>query len=215
MNIPSLCLAALLLLMAGCAKPMPPSEPPKLDEAPLSLLVLPPINETTDAEAKGHYMTTIETPLGLYGYYVFPIELVAEVMKQEGVYDTELLYTLDPSKYREYFGADAVMYTRIHEWDLHYGVIASYMTVSVSAEILSTKTREQLWHYGGSVTVDLTVDGGNGLAGLLATVVATAINSAMADYVSYAHKANARMLQTLPFGPYHPVFSASGALHRP
>ncbi|MBN2896386.1 MAG: DUF799 family lipoprotein [Campylobacterales bacterium] len=209
----SFLIASALLLFAGCAKPTPPPKPPMLDEAPMALLVLPPINETTDAEAKGHYMTTIETPLGLYGYYVFPVELVAEVMKQEGVYDTELLYTLDPAKLQKYFGADAVMYTHIHEWDLHYGVIASTMSVSVSAEILSTKTRERLWNYGGKVVVDLTVDGGDGFAGLLATVVATAINSAMADYVSYAHKANARMLQALPFGPYHPVHRRSDALH--
>ncbi len=215
MNIRNFWPAMALIFWAGCAKPTPPPEPEPLPEAPMALLVLPPINETTDAEAKGHYMTTIETPLGLYGYYVFPIELVAEVMKQEGVYDTELLYTLEPSKFRDYFGADAVMYTHIHAWDLHYGVVASYMTVSVSAEILSTRTHERLWNYGGTVTVDLTVDGGSGLAGLLATVVATAINSAMADYVSYAHKANARMLQTLPFGPYHPIYRRDDASIEP
>ncbi|NIS74702.1 MAG: hypothetical protein GTO08_05375, partial [Deltaproteobacteria bacterium] len=43
-------------------------------EQPLTILVLPPMNETTAADAKEYYATTIAEPLSLQGFYVLPIE---------------------------------------------------------------------------------------------------------------------------------------------
>jgi hypothetical protein len=34
----------------------------------------------------------------------------------------------------------------------------------------------------------------------------TAINTAAADYVTYAKQANARLIYTLPAGPYSPMY---------
>lgn len=202
-------LVLALFFASGCAKVTTKGEEfPKLyEEHPRSLLVLPPMNESTDVEAKGYYMTTIEMPLALAGYYVFPVELVSDIMKQEGVYDTELLYGLPLNKFAEYFGADAVLYTRIKKWDVAYMVVAASLTVSIEAEIVSTKTSEQLWTYTGTVVVDLSGgNGGGGLAGLVIQSIVTAINTAAADYVKYAHQANGRFIQTLPFGPYHQLY---------
>lgn len=185
------------------------SEFPKMyEEKPRSLLILPPMNESTDAEAKDYYMTTVEVPLAQMGYYVFPVEIVSDVMKQEGVYNTELLYNMPLDRFAEYFGADAVLFTRIKKWDMMYAVVAASLTVSIEAEIKSTTTSEQLWHYTGTVVVDLSGgnNSGGGLAGLIAQAVATAINSAAADYVDYAHVANQRLISALPFGPYHELY---------
>lgn len=202
-------------MLSGCA-PMAESDrvtkvdafPKMYDQQPRSLLVLPPINESTDAEAKGHYMTTIEMPLALHGYYVFPVELVSEIMKQEGVYDTELLYSMPLDRFYEYFGADAVLYTHIEAWDVSYVVVASTLTVSIRAEIFSTKSSEQLWGYTGTVKVDLSGGsyGNDTLSGLVAKALATAINTAAADYVTYARQANRRFIQTMPVGPYHEFY---------
>jgi hypothetical protein len=87
-------------------------------------------------------------------------------------------------------------------------VLASNLTVSIEAEIVSTKTSQKLWSYTGTVVVDLTGSNGgnNGLAGLLVQVVATAVSTAAADYVHYAHIANQRIIYTLPFGPYHNLY---------
>ncbi len=204
-----------VLIFSGCTpRPATPSPtkgsefPYMYEEQPRSILILPPMNESPDAEAKDYYMTTIEMPIAQMGYYVFPIEMVGDIMKQEGVYDTELLYSLPLDKFYEYFGADAVMFTRIVYWDLTYLVLNSYLTVTIESEIKSAKTSQQLWKYRGSVKVDLS--GSNGgdasLGGLLVQALATAVNTAAADYVDYAHVANSRMLYTLPFGPYHPLF---------
>lgn len=206
-------LAPLFIVFAvtGCApKEMATkgSEFPKMyEQQPRSLLILPPMNESTAAEAKAYYMTTIEMPLALAGYYVFPMEMVSDIMKQEGVYDTELLYNMPLDKFYAYFGADAVLFTHIEKWDVAYAVVASSLTVTVSSEIVSTRTSETLWSYRGSVTVDL--GGGNSggsLEGLILDAVLTAVNTAAADYVTYARQANARMFSSLPFGPYHPVY---------
>ena len=86
-----------------------------------------------------------------------------------------------------------------------YIVIAASLTVSIEAEIRSTKTSEQLWKYTGTVVVDLSGGnaGGGGLAGLVVSAIATAINTAASVYVTHAHTANGRFLYTLPLGPYH------------
>ena len=198
------------LIMSGCApKYVTKGEefPKMYSESPRSLLVLPPMNQSTDAEAKDYYMTTIEQPFALMGYYVFPVEMVSDIMKQEGVYDTELLYQMPVNKFQEYFGADAVLFTHIKMWNVSYMVIASKLTVSIDAEVVSTKTSEQLWKYTGTVIVDLSGgNSGGSIIGLVAQAVATAINTAAADYVKYAHIANDRLIYTLPAGPYHELY---------
>lgn len=200
----------LSLLLSGCATnhvTKADEFPGMYEEQPRSLLILPPINESTDVEAKAYYMTTVEVPFALSGYYVFPVEMVSDIMKQEGVYDTEVLYQVPHEKFREYFGADAVLYTRIKKWDLSYMVIASSLTVSIESEIVSTESSQQLWKYTGTVVVDLSGgNAGGGVAGLIAQAIVTAVNTAAADYVDYARVANTRLIGTLPVGPYHEMY---------
>lgn len=177
------------------------------NELPRSLLIMPPINLSTAADAKDYYATTVEMPIAFQGYYTFPYELTSEILKQEGIYDAELVYDMPLNKFQEYFGADAVLFTKIVKWDTSYTVIASSLTVSIDAEIKSTKTSQTLWKYNGTVVVDLTGNNsGGGVAGLIASAIATAINTAAADYTKYARQANGRFVGTVPVGPYHPLY---------
>jgi hypothetical protein len=204
-----LTLTLMGLFFGGCVSDTPqPTKgslfPKMYEEQPRSLLILPPMNESTDAEAKDYYMTTVEAPYALMGYYTFPVEMVGDIMKQEGIYDTELLYEMPMDKFYDYFGADAVLFTRIKKWDVAYMVVASTLTVAIESKIVSTKTSEVLWTYNGSIVVDLSGGNNSGdLAGLIVNAIATAINTASADYVKYAHQVNARMMVALPLGPYH------------
>ncbi|BBO79724.1 lipoprotein [Desulfosarcina ovata subsp. sediminis] len=175
------------------------------EEGPQSILILPPINETTAADAKEYYSTTIQEPLAYWGYYTFPYPITSEILKMEGIYDTELLIDMPLAKFREYFESDAVLFTKIKKWDLSYLVIASTLTVSVECALKSTISDQDLWKYTGTVVVDLS--GGNtggGLAGLIAKAIVTAVSSAMADYVPYARQANYMALSSMPYGKYHP-----------
>jgi len=203
---------AFTLFISGCGPAMATksSEFPKMyEQAPRSILILPPMNNSSDAQAKDYYMTTVEMPFALMGYYTFPTEMVSEIMKQEGVYDTELLYNMPVAKFYDYFGADTVLFTTINRWDVSYAVLASSLTVSISSKLVSTKSNETLWSYTGTVYVDLSAGGGaggGGLAELLVDAIATAINTAAADYVDYAKQANNRIIHSLPAGPYSPMY---------
>jgi hypothetical protein len=178
------------------------------EELPTSILILPPINESTAADAKEYYATTIQEPLSFWGYYVFPYEVTTEILKMEGIYDAELLKHLPLQKFREYFGADAVLFTTIRKWDLSYLVLAANLTISIDCELKSTKSAATLWRYNGTVIVDLSggSNTGGGLAGLIVKAIATAIQSAMADYVPHARRANYQALNSLPYGKYHSLY---------
>lgn len=203
-------LLSIAIMVAGCApKATTKGEefPRMYEETPLTILILPPMNESTAADAKQYYATTVQEVLSYWGYYVFPYEVTSDILKMEGIYDAELIRNVPLAKFREYFGADAVLFTTIKKWDLRYMVLASNLTVSIDEELKSTKTDQTLWSYNGTVVVDLS--GGNtggGLGGLIAKAIITAASSAMADYVPYARQANYRALSSFPFGKYHPNF---------
>ena len=195
-----------LIIINGCAIITKGEAFPKMyKEKPVSILVLPPINESTAADAKEYYSTTIAEPLSFAGYYVFPIEIVNEVLKQEGIYDTELIVDLDPSKFKEYFGADAVLFTKIIAWNTSYYVMGGNVKVHIAFDLVSTKTGETLWSYNDKLTVDTTADDNElgGAAGLLLQLAATAVQTAAQDYTPLAKKVNTTVLQTIPFGIYH------------
>jgi hypothetical protein len=181
-------------------------------ERPVTILVLPPINQTTAADAKEYYATTIAEPLSLFGYYVLPIEVTSEILKMEGIYDTELLLRTPPQKFKTYFGADAVLYTTIEQWDVSYLVLSSKLTVAIRCVLKSAVSGETLWQRRSSVEVDLS--GSNqssaGYLGIVFKVAATAIKTAMADYVPYAMQANYIALATIPAGKYHPMHGKDG-----
>jgi len=175
-------------------------------EDPSSILILPPMNDSTAAEAKDYYATTIQEPLSFRGYYVFPYEVTTDILKMEGIYDAELMKDVPLQKFQEYFGTDAVLFTTIKKWDLSYMVIAANLTISIDCELKSTKSNVTLWRYTGTVVVDLS--GGNtggGIAGLVAKAIISAVKSAMTDYVPHARTANYMALNTMPYGKYHPL----------
>ena len=115
-------LGYLTITLSGCATFVTKEEfaPEMYNEHPLSILVLPPINNSTAADAKEYYATTVAEPLTNSGYYVFPMEVVYDMLQQEGLYDTETMTDIPVEKFKQYFGADAVLYVTIQEWDTQY-----------------------------------------------------------------------------------------------
>ena len=76
--------AAAMLLLASCASYTRGELYPKFyEETPVSLLVMPPINNTTNVEAKDHLYTSISQPLVEAGYYVISPHLALEMLKAE------------------------------------------------------------------------------------------------------------------------------------
>jgi hypothetical protein len=202
-----LILPCAVMLASSCTPILTKHEafPRMYDERPMSILVLPPINESTAAEATEYYSTTIAEPLSLKGYYVLPLEVVFELLRQEGLFDAEMLLRVQPSKFREYFGADAILYVRILKWDKAYYVVGGHVTVSADFQLISTHTGEKLWQYNGTIKLDTSGDSGgnNGLAGLAVALIVTAVKTATADYQPLAKEANVKALTSIPYGKYH------------
>ncbi|WP_027369185.1 GNA1162 family protein [Desulfocurvibacter africanus] len=198
-----------LAILGGCARQATKAElfPLMYEQKPRSIVILPPINESTAADAPTYYSTTVQEPLVYTGFYVLPYEISTDILHNEGITDGEQLYDMPLNMFKEYFGADAVLFTRIKKWDTAYLVIASTLTVEVECELKSSISGEKLWNYSGTVVIDLSGGsyGGDPLS-LIVKVVATAVSTAVADYVPYARQANYMALSAMPYGPYHPKY---------
>jgi hypothetical protein len=202
--------AAFTLSFFGCKTFQAKEDysPKMYSQRPISILVLPPVNKTTAADSKEYYATTVAEPLTNSGYYVFPMEVVYDILQQEGLSDAESMSNIPPQKFREFFGNDAVLYVSILKWDTQYLVLSGSVTVQAECELKSSITGEVLWAYNEEVKVSTEGSdlGGAGWVGLIAKVVTTAVNTATQDYVPLAKNANEKIFTTLPFGKYHKRF---------
>jgi len=206
---------SVLLILTSCVSKITKIEafPQMYNEQPLSILILPPINQTTAAEAKEYYSTTIAEPLSLMGYYIFPIEVTTEMLKNVGLYDTELFINTQPQKFKEYFGADAIFYVKILKWNTSYFVLGGNVTVSLDCMLKSTKSGQVLWKYNGTLVVDTSGSGGAyGLSGLIVKAIATAITTAATDYVPIARRTNVMILNSMPYGKYHSLYNQDSSM---
>ena len=147
-----------ILFLDGCtpARTKGKEFPIMYEELPKSILLLPPMNQSTAADAKEYYSTTIQEPFSFSGYYTLPYEITSDILRQEGIYDTELLKDIPLDKFKEYFGADAVLFTTIKKWNLSYLIIASSLTISIDAKLKSTISGRVLWKYNATVVIDLS-----------------------------------------------------------
>jgi hypothetical protein len=83
------------------------------EEKPITLLVMPPINNSTHVEAKDLLYTSISRPLIEAGYYVISPLLAMDVLKAESAYDSENFFEASLAQFNQFFGADAVVFSII------------------------------------------------------------------------------------------------------
>lgn len=180
------------------------------EQKPASVIVMPPINKTTNVEAKEYFYNTLGYEIAEDGYYVFPQFITMELLKEESAYDSELFVDRnDLGIFNQMFGADLILFTTIHKWSKSH--IGGKVTVDVEYTLKSSKDTSILYNRRGNVLVDTSVStGGGGLAGLAVSMLATAISTANTEYVDVAKIANSYTLQTLPKGKYHPNYGLDG-----
>ena len=173
------------------------------EEKPLSIAIMPPINQTTHAEAKDYFYTTMYMPLCEKGYYVYSPYLTMEMFQQESAYDAEMFLEADLTPFRNVLDADAAMFTIIKDWRRNN--VGGMLTVKVEYILRSTKTGRTLYTREGEIKVDTSIDGGSGGFGALVGMIATAINTAATDKVVAGRKCTAFVLTDLPAGKYSPM----------
>jgi hypothetical protein len=127
---------------------------------PRSIVVLPPLNQTAEVHASNAFLSTITIPLAERGYYVFPIALVDQYMKENGLPTPGEMHQVSPAKIGEVFGADAVLYITILQWKTQYIIINASTTVALEYRLVDTATGKELWRQSQTISQDSGVGGG-------------------------------------------------------
>jgi hypothetical protein len=178
------------------------------DRKPVSMLILPAINESTAANAPDLLNVTVTQPFANNGYYVMPVSIVSDIFKREGIIEGSQIKGLPTSIFKTNFGADSVMFVTITHWDKNYMVVAGNVTVGMEYVLMSTETNEVLWSYSQDIVVDTS---GNSSGGIIGALIATAAATALTDYVPIAFKVNETAATAMPYGKYHPKSGKDGA----
>ncbi len=200
--------AALMLVSCATMKKMD-AFASIYDEKPEVLLIMPPINNSDNVEAKDYFYTTMNVPLAECGYYVLPPAACYSVFQRESAYDAERFLEADLKKFNQLFGADVCVFTVINSWTKSY--LGSNIQIELQYIFRSAKTNEILFVRDASVvcSTQSKVRAG-GLIGALITVTADAVKTAVADYVKVAIQCNNSAFLDFPAGKYHPKYGADG-----
>ncbi len=173
------------------------------ENMPVTILVMPPINNTVNVEAKDLLYTSISRPLAEAGYYVISPLLAMDILKAESAYDAELFIDSPLTMFKNYFGADAVIFSQIDTWTKReFGIETKIRYV-----IKSTSSNEVIFDRSCDLRLNLQQDsGGNSTLSSLIDLAVSAINTATTDYIVAARKANYFIFSDIPYGKYSPLY---------
>ncbi|WP_293750640.1 DUF799 domain-containing protein [uncultured Paraglaciecola sp.] len=199
----------IVALLSGCV-----SAPPAHDYSgfrasnPHSILVLPPINKSTEVIAPYSVMSQMVAPIAESGFYVFPVALVDQTFKNNGLTVASDIHAVPVQKLHEIFSADAALYLTIEEYGTSYILISSDTVVSVSATLVDLKTGTVLWKdVARASSAETRGNSGGGLIGMLVEAAVNQILETVTDKgFDIATIANTRLLSAemhngLPHGP--------------
>lgn len=205
-------LVATIFVVAGCA-----TKPVNVDYAafrqyqPKSILVLPPLNHTSDLRATYSIMSSTTLPLAEAGYYVFPVALVDQTFKENGLLNPGEMHQASLQKLNQIFGADAALYITITNYGAASALVGGNIVVTAQASLLDTRTGTTLWEGTASASDAEGKQNQNGLIGLLVQGIINQVANSVSDPgYRIGRIMNQRLLSTgtpglLP-GPRSPKF---------
>jgi hypothetical protein len=173
---------------------------------PRSILVLPPINESTDTRGTYGYLSTVSWPLAEMGYYVYPVAVVDLFMKENGLPTAGEMQQVPLKKIGDVFGADAVLYVTLKQYGSKYQVITSTVMVSAEGKLVDVRTGLTLWE--GTAMVQQSSSSGNAIADLIVAAIDQVVNSSTDQAHVVSSQVNTQLFMTkdhgLLDGPYYP-----------
>ncbi|WP_166263571.1 DUF799 domain-containing protein [Marinobacter caseinilyticus] len=179
------------------------------DAAPKSILVVPPVNMSTDVQGTTSLLATLPFYLAEKGYYVFPVNTVKTLLEYEGYYEPAETHAVPPEQLANLFKADSILYVTIHEWTSKYMLLTTTTEVDFEYRIVNADGAE-LWTARQRMTY--TPDNnstGNPLADLIVMAVTAAVERAAPNYLPLTRQANAAVFygaNGLPPGPYNATY---------
>lgn len=197
-----------VVFLAGCASP--PDYTALRTHPPRSVLVIPPLSESMDMKATYAVLSTVSSPLAELGYYVFPVAVIDQFLKENGMPTPGEMNQVPLRKIDEIIGADAVLYLVVKDYGTKYVVLDSSTVVQMTARLIDVKTGELLWK-GEVALYDSSSSGSNNLVGML---ISATIDQVVSHSVDEAHQvaanASRQLFMTrstgLLYGPYHPKY---------
>ncbi len=202
----------IVVLLSSCASVQQPRSlqySKMYEEKPVSIVIMPPINQTNSAEAKDLFYTTLYMPLCEKGYYVFSPYLTMDLFQSESAYDSEIFLNGDLHTFKSVLGADAAMFTIIKSWKRNN--VLGKITVGVEYVLRSTETGETLYHREGLITTSLSVNSGSSsLLSMAIDLAVTAVNTATTDKVEAGRVCNTYVLSDMPVGKYDENYLKDG-----
>lgn len=169
----------MLVFLTGCVTTAPYDYTAFRASNPRSILVLPPVNQSLDTRASYSFLTHVSMPLAEGGYYVFPVAVVEETFRENGLTNPDEIHALPLDQINKVFGADSVMYIKITQYGTSYQLLASDTRVTAEATLVDGRNGQLLWK--GQATASSTEQSNNqggGLVGLLVVaLVEQVINS--------------------------------------
>jgi len=205
---------SVVILAAGCAAPVKQVDYTAFKQSrPKAILILPPLNESPDVKATYSMLSQMSYPLGEAGYYVLPVAVVDETLKQNGMSSAGDIHAIAPAKLREIFGADAALYVTVNKYGSVYTVIDSAVVVTANAKLLDLKTGDVLW--SGTASASSNEGGNNAGGGLIGALISAAINQIANNLSDKGHAiagvASQRLLSAhqpngILYGPHSPKY---------
>ncbi len=205
----SILLVLLAALMSGCVVQQPYDYSAINSAKPRSILVIPPLSDATDISSTYTFLSTVSKPLAEQGYYVFPVAVVDQFLKENGLPTPGEMNAIPLDKVRNVTGADAVLYVHIHDWGQKYQLLSSVAIVDSEVKLVDTRSGNLLWQARIQLQQNSS-DGGGGIVGALVGALADQIAGALVDKTfGLSSQANmiaiSNKMRGLPAGPYKRV----------
>ena len=183
MNWLKFCMLVVVVVLTGCVSAPPAHDYTAFRNAdPHSVLVLPPINNSVEVIAPYSLMSQVNRPIAESGYYVFPVALVNQTFRSNGLTEASDIHAVPFQKVHEIFGADTGLYMTIEEYGTSYVVLSSETVVKVSATLVDLRSGQVLWQDVASASsAEQRGNSGGGLVGMLVEAALNQIIETVTD----------------------------------
>jgi hypothetical protein len=196
--LPQIVLCALGgLLLIQCA-PTAKIHPEFQKMKPKVVVVLPPENTTSATQVEEIAYPILYEKLSNRGYYCISPEMARAIFNSSRLEDAGRINQLPVEKFKEIFGADAVLRTKITDWSSKYYVISSNVTITLESQLIDTKSSQELWSMKNTISKAPDNQGG-GIAGAL---IGAIVNAAFTPYEPIMEDNAKAVLTTVPLGDY-------------
>ncbi len=213
-SVHSVLILVCAMTLIGCVAPTSYDYSAFRESKPASILVLPPLNNTTEVAATAGFYAQTTYPLAESGYYVFPVAVVTETFRQNGLEQAADIHALPTAKLHEVFKSDAALYIELTEYGTSYVVISSETRVTATAKLVDLRSGALLWE--GKATASSAEQRSSGGGGLVGLLVEAAVNQIMETVTDRSYQiaaiTNARLLSAgmpngILYGPRSPYYA--------